>query len=404
MTVQQFLALAIATLAVGGVLEIGLRRAVASARRSFQWIITKDDDLPVLDRERLAAFLAASFSPTLGWEPVPGSSGEDRAPGSVTRYSIDAEGARSAPVGAPAPTVAAFGDSYAFCRQVDDDRTWAAVLGRRAGIGVVNLGVGNYGVDQALLRYLERRRRLPEGVGTVLAVFVPETVCRVQSVWKHWMEFGNTFGFKPRFVLGPQGLELRPSPVRGPDDFARIERAVEHAGELDPFLYRRFRHLQFRAPYLLSLFRAPLRHAVVLTTVLTGRDRDGELRREAFDRAFAQVMRGNVREAHRAYRDPEQAALLSAILERFRDEVEADGRRFVVCVVPQLLDLARPRRADRTYRDYFARLSAAMEVVDLTDDLRRHERSAMYVHDRYGGHLSARGNEVVAERLAEVLG
>ena len=404
MTVQQFLVIGALVTLAGGALELAIRRAVASARRSFQWIVTEDDDLPELDQERLATFLTASFSPTLGWEPVPGSSGEDRAPGSLTRYSIDTEGARSAPEGVPEPTVAVFGDSYAFCRQVDDDRTWAAVLGRRAGIGVLNLGVGNYGVDQALLRYLERRRRLPEGVGTVLAVFVPETVCRVQSVWKHWMEFGNTFGFKPRFVLGSEGLELHPSPVRSADDFVRIERAVERAAELDPFLHRRFRRIQFRTSYLWSSLRAPLRHAVILTTVLTGRTADGELRQSAFDRAFAQVMRSNVREAHRAYRDADQTALLTAILERFRDEVEADGRRFIACVVPQLLDLARPQRADRTYRAYFANLAARMEVVDVTDDLLAGERSAMYVHDRYGGHLSVGGNEVVAERLAKVLG
>lgn len=403
MTVQQLAFGAVSLGVLGLTVEVTLRWAVASARRSFQWIITQDDDLPALDQERLAAFLTASFSPTLGWEPVPGSHGEDRAPDSVTRYSIDAEGARSAPAGGPAPTVAAFGDSYAFCRQVDDDRTWAAVLGRQAGLGVVNLGVGNYGVDQALLRYLERRNRLPEAVGTVVAVFVPETVCRVQSVWKHWMEFGNTFGFKPRFTLEADELTLHPSPVRGPEDFVRIGQAVESAGELDPFRQRRFRRLQFRGSYLVSFLRAPLRHAVILTTVLSGRTADGSLTRSAFDRAFAQVMRSNVREAHRAYLDPEQTRLLTAILERFRAEVEADGRRFVVCVVPQLLDLARPRRADRTYREYFSHLSRGMEVVDLTDDLRGRERAAMYVHDRYGGHLSVRGNEVVAERLAEVL-
>jgi hypothetical protein len=397
--------LAVAVVVLVGASELLLRRLVRRARRAFQWLITEEDTMPVLDTAKLEAFLATSFSPDLGWEPVPGTTGEDRAPGAVSTFTIGPDGARAAPTGAPAPSVAAFGDSYAFCRQVDDDKTWASVLGHRAGIGVLNFGVGNYGVDQALLRYLKRRTDLPAGVDTVMAVFVPETVCRVQSVWKHWMEFGNTFGFKPRFVLREGRLELVESPVRARADIDRLEDVVAVIRDLDPFWARRFRRLQFRSPYLFSLLRAPVRHLSVLGIVLTGRERPngGVLRQSAFDRAFACIMRDNVREAHREYSEPEAVALLTAILERFREEVEADGRRFVACVIPQMLDLAAPERGDRTYGSYFRALSGQMEVIDLTPDLRRHPVQALYVHDRYGGHLSVLGNEVVARRLAEVL-
>lgn len=389
------------------VLEFALRRAVRSARQLFQWMITEDDALPELDRERLESFLAGSFSAELGWEPVPGTTGQDQAPGAVSTFTIGPDGARLDPSGHPAPTVAAFGDSYAFCRQVDDDQTWAAVLGRTTGIGVQNFGVGNYGIDQALLRYLHRRDRLQESVRTVMAVFVPETVCRVQSVWKHWMEFGNTFGFKPRFVLDDGQLELVPSPVSGPSDFDRLETILAAIGDRDPFRSGRFQRLQFRKPYLIALLRAPLRHLAILWTIHLRRGRrrsDGAtLSPAAFDRAFAQVMRGNVTDSHRAYSDPEAVALLTSILERFRTEVEADGRRFIVCVIPQLLDLATARRADRTYRRYFADLGQVMEVVDLTPDLRGHLAADLYVNDRYGGHLSVHGNHVVAERLRDAL-
>lgn len=403
MTLETALVLVVAvTVLVGS--ELLLRRAVPAARSVFQWVITEEDEVPGLDPSRLSSFLKGSFSPTLGWEPVPSTSGEDRAPDSVVTFTIDDEGARKAPVGNPPPTIAAFGDSYAFCRQVADDETWAAVLGRDFGIGVINFGVGNYGVDQALLRYLERRERLPEGVRTVVAVFVPETIGRIQSVWKHWMEFGNTFGFKPRFVLGSEGLELARCPVSGPEDYAALEEVVGRIGALDPFLQRRFRRLQFRGSYLVSLLRAPVRHLTILATVLSGRDSDGALRQPAFDRAFTQVMRGNVAETHRLYLDSGATALLSAVLQRFRAEVEEDGRRFVVCVIPQLLDLARSRRGDRTYRAYFAHLAERMEVVDLTADLRGHSVGDLYVNDRYGGHLSALGNEIVARRLAPLLG
>ena len=393
----------LATIALFVLLELALRRLVRSARRSFQWLITERDTMPELDSGKLAAFLSGSFSPELGWEPVPNTSGEDRAPGLVSTFTIDATGARAAPSDAPAPTVAVFGDSYAFCRQVDDDQTWAAVLGREVGIGVINLGVGNYGVDQAMLRYLRRRSDLPDSVGTVMAVFVPETILRVQSVWKHWMEFGNTFGFKPRFVLDGETLRFVPSPVQGVHDFARLSEIVTAIGDLDPFRAGRFRRLQFRTPYLAAFARSAGRHASILATVLSGRGSDGVLVPSAFDRAFARVMRANVEEAHAAYRDDASTALLTAILERFQTEVEADGRRFVVGVIPQMLDLAAPRRADRTYGAFYRGLAARMEIIDLTGTLREHPVAELYVHDRYGGHLSVLGNRTVAGGFAKTL-
>ncbi len=405
MLLSETLLLAFVVVGLLGSAEFLLMRSVRRARASFQWMITEEDTLPLLDSAKLDAFVASSFSPALGWEPVPGSTGQDQGPDSVSAFMIGHEGARAAPPGAPAPTVAAFGDSYAFCRQVNDDETWAAVLGREGGVGVLNFGVGNYGVDQALLRYLARRGDLGEDIHTVIAVFVPETICRVQSVWKHWMEFGNTFGFKPRFFIQDGRMQLFKNPVRKRSDYDRLEEIVESLSDIDPFRDRRFRRLQFRTPYLFALLRAPIRHLSVLSTVLLGRERGsvGTLRREAFDKAFARVMRDNVRDAHREYEDPESVALLSAILERFQGEVEADGRRFVTCVIPQMLDLATPRRAHRTYGAYFRSLGEHMDVIDLTPDLRRHPPEEIYVHDRFGGHLSVRGNELVALRLAEVL-
>lgn len=383
--------------------EVLLRRAVNAARSVFQWVITQDDSVPALDPDRLQSFLKGSFSPTLGWEPVPSSVGEDRARGSTVSFSIDSSGARRAPLGAPPPTVATFGDSYAFCRQVSDEETWAAVIGREYGIGVTNFGVGNYGIDQALLRYLERRDHLDSAVATVVAVFVPETIGRIRSVWKHWMEFGNTFGFKPRFALGPGGLKLIPCPVTGPDDYATLEAIIRQIEPLDPFFRTRFRRLQFRGSYVASLLRAPVRHVTTLSSVLAGRGLDGSLSQFAFERAFTQVMRGNVREAHRLYLDIDATGLLTAVMERFRDEVEADGRRFIACVIPQLLDLSSPRRASRTYGEYFAWLSQRMEIADLTAALRVHCVKDLYVNDRYGGHLSEFGNIIVAREIARLL-
>ena len=37
---------------------------------------------------------------------------------------------------------------------------------------------------------------------------VPSTIVRIMCVWKHYNEFGNVFGFKPRFEIENGKLKL----------------------------------------------------------------------------------------------------------------------------------------------------------------------------------------------------
>lgn len=387
--------------AVAVAAEVVLRRAVARARPVFPWVVTAADDRPRLDPERVARYVAGTFSRELGWCPVPGSSGEDRVGDAGARFAIDERGARRDPHGLT-PTVAAFGDSYVFCRQVDDDGTWPAQLADVAGIGVMNLGVGNHGVDQSLLRL--RATELPDSVHTVVLGFVPETIRRVTAMWKHWSEFGNTFGFKPRFTLDADGrLVLHPTPVTGVEGFLELDATLARIGDLDDHRRGWYARHRFGPVHLVTFLRHPARHAAILATVTEGLRRagpDGALPPDAFDRAFARVMRDNVRASHRAYRDPATTALLAAILTAFVDEVRARGRACLVVVLPQRMDLDLAASAARTYRPWFARLAERLPVVDLTDVLAAHPRETTYVNDRYGGHLSVAGNRLVAEALA----
>ena len=48
-----------------------------------------------------------------------------------------------------------FGDSYALSRQVSEYETIAHQLGNKINNYIPNYGVGNYGLDQAYLRFLK---------------------------------------------------------------------------------------------------------------------------------------------------------------------------------------------------------------------------------------------------------
>jgi len=381
------------------VVELVLIVTVRLQRKSFPWLITEEDECPNLSLEVVQNFLDKSHDPVLGWVRRPGTEGVERGQrGSVT-YHIDATGARLIESN-HVPLVAAFGDSFVFCRQVEDNETWEAQWSAKAGIGVLNFGVGNYGVDQALIRY--EQTVLPNTVRYAVLGFVPETICRIQSVWKHYLEFGNTLAFKPRFCIDDQGgLRLIDNVIRKKEDFFSLSAWLPYLKQHDVFYQRKFRSVQFRFPYLASFLRHPFRHASIMTAVgvrsvvRVFRGRNSVLETVP----FSLLMRQNIKDAHSMYLDAEARTLLTEILKRFVATARLRGHEPLILVMPQLLDLKLAGKG-ATYCDYFERLGEELPVLDLTSALMDTEFECCYVNDQYGGHFSARGNQMVADALS----
>lgn len=381
------------------IVEVGLFLIVNLQRRTFPWLITKKDESPTFDSRSLQKFIDYSFDPHLGWVRRPNSSGTENGPKGPITFHIDSVGSRSNTLEKSPLVVAAFGDSYAFCRQVEDDETWEAQLSQQEGFGVLNFGVGNYGVDQALLRY--ECMTLPDTIRVVVMGFVPETICRIQSYWKHYLEFGNTFAFKPRFILNPQGrLTLLENLVRGAEDFAGLQKRLPEIREADGFYEKKFRSRQFRFPYTFSLMRNPLKQSMLISAVAVR----GVLRALGISNhrlenlPFTLVMKNNLRDAYQLYGDIKSTKLLSAILLRFREEAQRRGHIPLVVVMPQLLDLKLNKTAP--YQGYFRELTRQLPVLDLTEKFINTGFEKLYINDQYGGHLSVDGNRLVAEEIS----
>lgn len=383
------------------IVEVGLFLIVSLQRRSFPWLITKDDELPTLDTQALQKFIDYSFDPHLGWVRRPNSSGIENGQKGPITFHIDSVGSRANSFKKSPPVIAAFGDSYAFCRQVEDDETWEAQLSQQEGVGVLNFGVGNYGVDQALLRY--ESMALPDTVRVVVMGFVPETICRVQSYWKHYLEFGNTFAFKPRFILNPEGqLILLENLVRSAEDFAGFQGKLPEIREADGFYEKKFRSHQFRFPYTFSLMRNPLKQSMLISAVaIRGVWRAlGITSHRIENLPFTLVMKNNLRDAYQLYSDSKSTKLLSAILLRFKEEAQRRGHIPLVVVMPQLLDLKLNKNTTAPYQGYFSDLARHLPVLDLTEKFIDTGFKKLYINDQYGGHLSVDGNCLVAKEIS----
>jgi hypothetical protein len=372
--------------------EAALAVLVRHCRRDFPWLVTPRDAVPDIPADLVERHLERSFDAELGWCRRPHERGSEETDAGTTTYRTDERGRRHNPGFEDQPArVACFGDSFVFCRLVDDDQTWPHLLALRMGLNVANYGVGNYGLDQALLR-LERELPTLESSVVVMGV-VPETIARVHSYWKHYFEYGNVLAFKPRFTLGPDGLRLHPSAIRSAADYRTYADELPAIRRLDPFYESKFRRDTLFFPYTATIARRARRHVPLLAHVLRGDRR----------RAFDVVLRDNARWTARLYADREATDLLVALAERFAAVCRSAGKHPVLLVIPQPADL---RRRDRggAHEAVVRRLRTTLPVVDVTGRFRADpDRHGLFTYGRLGPHCSPRGNAVVAEELHPVV-
>ena len=72
-------------------------------------------------------------------------------------------------------------------------------------------------------------------------------------------------------------------------------------------------------------------------------------------------------------------------------------------MMPQFLDLKHIRKGDHYYKPMLEELAGDLTVVDIAPVLlSRADQDSLFIHDRYGGHFSAAGNQVVAEELSDI--
>jgi hypothetical protein len=386
--------------------EVMLVLLVSWLRDECPWLITKEDESPTISDELASKYCRQSFDARLGWTRHPNSVLKEEISGQIKFIRIGSSGARVQQDESKTQKIAVFGDSYAFCRQSDDNDTWEEELSRKRKVGVLNFGVGNYGIDQALLRYEETE--LPDSVSTAILCFVPETICRIQSVWKHYFEFGNILAFKPRFVLTSQGsaLTLLPNPVCDESSLRGYQTKLSEIKATDPFYLRRFRSYQFRVPFLLTLIRRPVDSIRLLIVAIRYKIAKTFGSRKCFvykDQMFGLVVNRNARETRYQYQKKESRNFLMAILTNFAKTCEARGHRPLIVVIPQKQDLDVGRQERYTYSEFFSKLSKSIDCLDLTRTFERYQTSDLFTNDVHGGHLSAYGNRIVASRIHSML-
>jgi hypothetical protein len=348
------------------------------------------------DLRRLEAHDAyLRFDADLGWSQEPGVSRDDDGityAANAAGFRADREYAQTPPPGAA--RLAAFGDSFIHCDEVNYADCWTARLESGwAGSEVLNFGIPGSAPDQGWLRY--RRDGRPYQPCAVLIGYQIENVNRVVNRYRPFYSPSTGIALsKPRFVLDDTaggadagGLRLLPNPATSPAQLADARWVEETLGPGDFWYY----------PGLFA--PGPLDNLMLV-----------RIARSALYRQHLAAIRGtrtDERPNGSAYDpDDERFQVAGRVLVQFAREVQVAGSTPVVVVFGQRDEIVIARhRQPREYQPLLDWLAAEqIATVDITNDLAReaNERGVDTMFAR-GGHYSRRANQVIGAALAQRL-
>ncbi len=326
---------------------------------------------PDIDRESFERYLKIR-DPVLGW-PSPSQIGSKR---------FDRSGSRPVPA-YPEPgseCVSLYGDSFTYASDVSDMEAWGNVLAQRLGCRVANFGVGGYGTDQSLLRFLGNAKNPSKLV--IVGIF-PHNILRNVNRYRYFLTGGSALSFKPRFII--DGDELRLVDIPSP--------SVKQLGALSQWTKDQFAHETF----LVGSPDGPLDLAFPFTPLLI----KYVLSERVINWIFGQPgWIGFLSEGHSS-----QALQVTAkIVERFRDHARANDMDLLVLSFPTPASIEHLEQTGSLAMEPLGAILGTRKIryLDLSKpflERLRERRFCSILTDPSAckGHFSAEGNEMLAD-------
>ena len=390
------------------IVEIVIQIWVKLVNKKFQWLIISKDEKPKLSKIGLKKFIHHGYDSELGWIRKPNTTDTEKNKSGEASWSINSIGARINPgFESEKSIISCYGDSFTFCRQVDDNETWEHYLSKLEKTNVKNFGVGNYGVDQSILR-LEREYTNNQTDIVILAV-VPDTICRIVSSWKHYYEYGNTFAFKPRFILNNDEIKIIKNSIDQQQKFDYYEKYLADIQEFDFFYKQKFLKEKITFPYSFNIFKNMKRNFSILlwvTNIFFCRKLGKDISDFEWE-SMKIIMDINLKWRLRLFQNTDVITLFQKILERFSRYGLSENFVSIFIFIPQKDDIEFIKKNYHFYKNFIDIINGINGIffIDITEKfLKASNLNELYSDDnQYGGHLSKYGNKLVAEIIYEQL-
>jgi len=379
---------------------------VKFVNKKFQWLIIQKDESPKLSKDGLKNFFSHGYDPVLGWVRKPNSHNSEKGRDNTTNWNINSRGSRTNPENEHLSSkISCYGDSFAFARQVNDDETWEHFLSKLLNTNVQNFGVGNYGLDQSLLRL--KREFLKNKTEIVILGVVPDTISRIVSVWKHYYEYGNTFGFKPRFYLKNNELCLFNNPIDTELKFQKYDSYLSEIQKFDFFYKRKFKKELLSFPYSISILKNPKRHlSIIYWVLLTEFLKSIKKSHSQLEwKATQVIMNTNLKWRLFLFNDTNTITLFKKILEDYVKFSKENNFHAVFTFFPQKDDVIFIKSQYHFYQFFLNEISSidGLYFIDILKPLLDEKNLDSFYSDdnSYGGHYSVEGNKKISDIISE---
>ncbi|BBM82430.1 SGNH/GDSL hydrolase family protein [Candidatus Uabimicrobium amorphum] len=305
------------------------------------------------------------YSQTLGWEPRPGFSD--------ATYQYNRHGARSQydytqECSVEKMRVLCFGDSYTHCDEVGNDETWQFEITKLfPQYEIINFGVSGYGLDQAYLRYVQKKD-IYRGAKVVVIGYMTENINRSENVFRPFYQTNTKIPLaKPRFQLINDELVLCKNPLSLVDYNLLVTKPLPTLSKLgqNDFFY-------------MNCYQRGLLDVLPSVRLLKTR---WHTRQFEF--------------YHSSSLD-----LLCRIFQKFHREVKKYGAMPVIVIFPNIYDIKNLPQG-KYYQPLLSRLDKLQyKYIDIAEAFRDVENPRKYFLQAHYNNL---GNRIVAEAIAKFI-
>ena len=323
-----------------------------------------------------------AFDPVLGWSIKPN--------GTNKLYRANAQGFRAMRNYSLLPQkgivrISTFGDSFTHGDDVAIENTWQVKLEELiTGSEVLNFGVPAYGPGQAYLRYREFGHKFKAHI--VLICFMTENIFRSINVFRPFYRTEYAFPLaKPRFTMRNNRLELIPNPMPSLDHYRNLKNSPESTlrllGEHDLFFENRYRASIFDiSPFVRIAKLTAYEFSLYRSSIVFNSTGVYDTSTEAF-------------------------AVVTGILNLFRNEIHKNGAIPVVMVFPQKI-LGEGDSQTKVYEPLLEWLTEqGISYIDAQNAFDKYGKNIPLSHLTVGDwqHYSPTANKMIARYLQDWL-
>lgn len=375
-------------------IEILLVIIIKILKKKFKWLINSEDEYPSFSKEKLFNFYKNSYDPILGWDRKKNSAGFEIGE-KKTFFKISKKGYRGKSK-FKKTAISVFGDSFAFCRYVNDNETWESYLEEKLKMNIHNYGVGNYGLDQSYLKFEKYRNKIENKI--IIFNVVPETIARINSYWKHYREFGNIMGFKPLYILENNKLILKENFLKKKLNEKEIHKNIYKIKKIDYHYKSKFLKNKFTFPYSLKILKNFNYFSKIIINLIISNITNNK---KFFNKAHSIILKNNIKESHKMYEDHKYIKKLKSMIFFLEKNLKKNNFKMILIISPQLLDFTEGNYMKVS--KFYSNIGKKIPCINLYEKLKNKKFQKYYFKDIYGGHFNKLGNKFVSEILFDYI-